>query len=155
MLRQHRSFTRLHAEQPFVRRYMADIGHYEFGALHRPIAFPGLDELTAGRDPFGANYWLAYWIVAFDYVLARGDRVILVSYEDACRDASHALADICARAGIAEDGALPAAASRFSEPPPPRGGEIAVDAALRDRAEALHAALIEAARTQRGRMGPQ
>jgi hypothetical protein len=155
LLRQHRSFTRMHAEHPFVRRYMADIGHYEFGALHRPIAFPGLGELTGGRDPLGADYWLAYWIAAFDYVLARGERIILVSYEAACLDGRNALAGICARAGIADDGALSAAAGRFSEPPPPRGGEVAVDPALRDRALALHAALIEAARTERGRMGPQ
>jgi|KBSSwiStaDraftv2_1062776.scaffolds.fasta_scaffold00904_8 hypothetical protein len=152
MLRQHRNFTRMHAEQPFVRRYMADIGHYEFGALHRPIAFPGLEGLIGGRDPLGADYWLAYWIAAFDYVLARGEGVILVPYEAACHDAKHVLADICARAEIAEDGALPAAASRFNDSPSPRGGEFAIDAALRDRAAALHAALIEAARSARSPM---
>ncbi len=144
MLRQHRRFMQMHAERPFVRRYMADIGHYEFGALHRPIAFPGFDLLARGRDPLDADYWLAYWIAAFDYVLARREGVILVSYEAACLDGRRTLGDICARAGIAEEGALGAAASRFRDPPPLRGDEIVVDAALRDRAEALHAALIGA-----------
>ncbi len=154
MLRQHRNFTLMHAERPFVRRYMADIGHYEFGALRRPIAFPGLDELAGGRDPNDADYWLAYWIAAFDYVLARRESIILISYEDTCSDGRHALADICARAGIAEDGALPAAADRFADPPPPRAGEIAVDPTLRDRARALHAMLLESARAEHGRMTP-
>lgn len=146
LLRQHRNFTQMHAEQPFVRRYMADIGHYEFGALHRPIGFPGLDELIGGRDPLGVDYWLAYWIAAFDYVLRRTERIILISYEAACRDGRRALGDICARAGIAENGALDVAAGLFNEPPPPRGSEITIDSKLRDRAEALHAALIDAAR---------
>ena len=146
MLRQHRRFARMQAEEPFVGRYMADIGHYEFGALHRPIGFPGLDELISGRDPLSVDYWLAYWIAAFDYVLGRSDRIILISYEAACRDGRKALDDICARADIAEDGALAAAAARFNEPPSPRGSEIAVDSMLRDRAEALHAALIDTTR---------
>jgi hypothetical protein len=155
MLRQHRIFARMHVEQPFVRRYMADIGHYEFGALHRPIAFPGLDEVIADRDPFDADYWLAYWIAAFDYVLARRDGIILLSYEAACRDARRTLADICARVGIADEGVLPTAADRFGEPPQPRGNEVTVDPALSDRATALHASLIEAARTEHGQTGPQ
>jgi len=35
---------------------MSDIGHYEFGDLHRPIDFPGLDDLTRGRDPSKPDY---------------------------------------------------------------------------------------------------
>jgi hypothetical protein len=151
LLRQHTSFARMHAEQPFVRRYMADIGHYEFGELHRPIAFPRLAEFIGGRDPLGVDYWLAYWICAFDYVISRKDRVILVPYEAACHDPSRALGAICMRAGIAEDGALAAAVSRFDEAPAPRARDFVTDPALRDRATALHAALIEAARTETGR----
>lgn len=144
MLRQHRSFTRMHAEQPFVRRYMADIGHYEFGALHRPIAFPGLDDSIGRREPLDVNYWIAYWIAAFDYVLARRERIILVSYEAACRDGKRVLADICARAGIPEDGTLSTAAARFGASPTPRGGDVSIEPVLRARATALHAAMIEA-----------
>jgi hypothetical protein len=146
MLRQHGGFARMHAEQPFVRRYMSDIGHYEFGALHRPIDFPGLDALLDGRDPSDANYWLAYWIAAFDYVLAHSRGVILVSYEAACGDGMRALGEICARADIEAGEALVSAARRFREPPPSRGGDVALDPALRDRAAALHEALHEAAK---------
>ena len=151
MLRQHRNFSQMHADHPFVRRYMDDIGHYEFGALHRPIAFPGFDELARTLDPLEADYWVAYWIAAFDYLLARRDGIILVSYEAACRDGRRALTEICSRAGIAEDGAMLAAANRFSEPPPVRGGEFAITPALRDRAVALHAALLDAARAGNSR----
>ncbi len=66
--RQHERFLRLHAEDPFVRDYMRDIGHLEFGELHQPIDFPGLDDLVGARDPSQPDYWLAYWIAAFEEV---------------------------------------------------------------------------------------
>ncbi len=41
LLRQHENFAEQHARDPFVKRYMRDIGHLEFGELHTPIAFDG------------------------------------------------------------------------------------------------------------------
>ena len=46
--RQHENFLRLHGEDAFTLRYMADIGHYEFGALHRPIRFQESARLPRG-----------------------------------------------------------------------------------------------------------
>ena len=37
LLKQHLNFLKQHSEDDFTRRYMADTGHYEFGALHRTI----------------------------------------------------------------------------------------------------------------------
>jgi hypothetical protein len=84
LLRQHVNFLEMHRESRFVRDYMGDIGHYEFGELHRPIAFPGLEALTSGRDPKKMDYWIAYWVAAFEHVLTHRDNVLLVAYEDAC-----------------------------------------------------------------------
>jgi len=142
LLRQHRNFIDMHRETPFVQRYMADIGHYEFGALHRPIAFPGLETLIAGHDPLGVDYWLGYWIAGFEYVLSRRTDVILFSYEATCRDGQSALDELCRRAEIAEDGVLAQAAALFRPPPPPRGSDFDIDPDLRDRAEALHRELV-------------
>jgi len=144
LLRQHRNFVDMHRDSPFVRRYMGDIGHYEFGALHRPIAFPGLAALTAGRDPLGVDYWLGYWIAGFEHVLSRREHVILFSYEATCRDGAGALAELCRRADIDDGGALAAAAALFRPPPPPRGTDVEIDPDLRARAEALHRALVGA-----------
>ena len=44
LLRQHQNFLAQHKTDPFAKRYMQDIGHLEFGDLHRPIQFPGLAE---------------------------------------------------------------------------------------------------------------
>src|SRR5690606_26145384 len=48
LLRQHRRFGEKHAQDDFSRRYMADIGHFEFGELHRRIDFPDPDHLLGG-----------------------------------------------------------------------------------------------------------
>lgn len=100
LLRQHRNFLKMHAKEPFIRRYMADIGHYEFGALHQPIAFPEFDTLTAGRDPLTVDYWLGYWIAVLEHLLSRRDAVIPLSYEATCDAPRSALAELCARLDI-------------------------------------------------------
>src|SRR5690606_32429756 len=41
LLRQHQNFLKLQADDNFVLRYMRDIGHFEFGQIHKPIQFPG------------------------------------------------------------------------------------------------------------------
>ncbi|WP_193369823.1 sulfotransferase [Pelagibius marinus] len=149
LLRQHENFLTLHRDQPFVRRYMADIGHYEFGALHRPIAFPGLAELTEGRDPQGLDYWLAYWIAAFAHIAEQQagnpSRILLLSYEDTCAGGRAALAALCARLDVDPGGELGAAAGLFKAPPPARAAAGDADPALLERAAEVEANLRAAA----------
>lgn len=147
LLRQHRNFLTMHQEVDFVRRYMADIGHYEFGALHRPIAFPDLEKLTDGRDPLTIDYWLGYWIAAFEHVLSRQDKVVLVCYEACCSDPTRAVAKICERLDIDDEGALPRVAALFKEPPASRGTEVDVDRQLLLRAGELYATLCDEERS--------
>lgn len=142
LLRQHRNFVRMHREQPFVRRYMADIGHYEFGELHRPIAFPGCEALMNGRDSLTLNYWLGYWIAAFEYVLERRGGLLVVSYEATCAGGPEALAKLCHWLDIPEEGMANAAAEQFRAPAPPSSDGAEADARLRRRAEELYRALV-------------
>jgi hypothetical protein len=141
LLRQHTRFRTLQQQMPFVRRYMADIGHYEFGDLHRPIAFRDLDEQFPGRDPLTIDYWVAYWIAAFEHVRARRDRLLLMSYEACCRRPSYMLGAVCERLGLDPGDALPAAAGLFGSAPEEPSG-VHLDAELRARAEALHSELV-------------
>lgn len=143
LLRQHRKFIEMHKNEAFIRRYMSDLGHYEFGDLHRPVAFLGIDKLLANRNPLEIDYWLAYWIAAFEYVLPRHDKVMLISYEATCAGGSGALTDICARLEIPEEGMLGTVASIFKTPSLPRADKTKFDQKLRGLAEELHKALIE------------
>ena len=75
LLRQHVNFIGQHASDPFIGRYMRDIGHYEFGSLHRPIAFDGLAGLVGGLTPDQPDYWLGYWLAAMDHAASRPDTI--------------------------------------------------------------------------------
>jgi hypothetical protein len=141
LLRQHRNFLERHGADAFGRRYMADLGHFEFGELHRPIDFPGLDALIEGLDPSGLDYWLATWIAAFEAVLARADRLTILSHEAACREPLAAMRLLCEALGIPAAEASRAAAV-FGPPGAPVLGEAVADTSLADRAETLHEALV-------------
>ena len=139
--RQHANFLRRHAEDPFALRYMGDIGHYEFGALHRPIRFEGFATLAEGLGPGDLDYWLAYWIAAFEHVARHRSRVLLVEYEDLCRRGAEAAAELCEAFGLDAAWGEKVGAAFRPVPPPPDEVE-AHRSPLRERAEALHRELI-------------
>ena len=71
--RQHMRFLDIHAQSDFSRRYMGDIGHFEFGALHRPILFDGMAEMAAQHTPETLDYWLAYWTCAHRHLAKQSE----------------------------------------------------------------------------------
>lgn len=93
MLFQHTRFAKLHGEDKFSMRYMADIGHLEFGLPHRPIMFAGVDEVANRYRPSQIEYWIGYWSAAFRH-LARTGNITFVDYEGFCSDGSH-FRDLC------------------------------------------------------------
>lgn len=144
LLRQHTRFTEVHRNEAFSRRYMADIGHFEFGALHRPIRFPGLDETLGDRRPESLDYWIAYWIAAFAYVAGLGDLVRFVSYDRLCERGAAGLPALAAAAEL-DPGDLAAGAGPALRPPRPHAAEGAPtdDTDLLTRARALYARLLD------------
>lgn len=69
LLRQHRRFSQMHRDDAFARRYMAGVGHFDFGQNLKPVDFRGFME---GRDLKHADelpFWLDYWIAAYRHVL--------------------------------------------------------------------------------------
>ncbi|WP_076411297.1 sulfotransferase [Shewanella sp. UCD-KL12] len=86
LLRQHNHFSTLHRDSHFSKIYMKSIGHYEFGALHKPIAFPKLKRFIGGHQFSELNYWLAYWLAAFTH-LSRLPNIKLIGYESLCSNA--------------------------------------------------------------------
>jgi hypothetical protein len=95
LLRQHENFLKQHAADPFVERYMEDIGHLEFGALHTPIAFPHFDVSTS--SPREADYWLDYWIAAYRMVLDKAERLHFVTLERLGKHPEAVMHSLCER----------------------------------------------------------
>jgi hypothetical protein len=94
-LRQHKNFLKQHATDPFIERYMKDIGHLEFGSLHTPIAFPGFD--ASKGLPTDPDYWLSYWIAAYRTILDRADQVHVLTLEEIDKEPERALDRLCQR----------------------------------------------------------
>jgi hypothetical protein len=144
--RQHQRFTARHAEAPFVATYMADLGHYEFGAVHRPIAFadepddgPGG---AAGAGPETLDYWLRYWLAAYGHVAARRAGLHLVDYERWCAAPGAVLGALAEAVGLARGAGFERAVASVRRPPPARGDPCGVEGDLLDRARSLHRDLV-------------
>ncbi|MEP2029962.1 MAG: sulfotransferase [Paracoccaceae bacterium] len=142
LLRQHQNFMTRHTDDPFTRRYMGDIGHYEFGHLHKPISFTGFAELSKGFSPSDIDYWLAYWIAAFETVKDAGDHVHLLRFESFCEDGRQGATRLCDILNIDQKFANQIG-NHFHPAPLLDDGVARHKSPLRDEAEALHASLFD------------
>ena len=136
LLRQHRNFLALQSEDDFVQRYMQDIGHFEFGHIHKPLAFAGFD--PAGFDPDSGDYWLAYWIAAFEDVLTHKQACLIVTQDDLRSAPVPTMEKLCAELGLRTEGIDFKSYFRSSED---RADASLFDPDLLARAQALYAAL--------------
>lgn len=134
LLRQHENFLRLHEEDPFTRRYMRDIGHLEFGDLHQPIAFPGF--APEGLGPLDPDYWLAYWIAAFEEIRASSQRCYVVLQDDLRSDPQTTMERLCAHLDLDATGVDFTGEFRAGRDV---GPDERFSASLLERAEALYA----------------
>jgi hypothetical protein len=139
--RQHLNFLKMQENDTFIKRYMADIGHFDFGELHRPILFPLTEQLTSIQDPLTLDYWISYWIAAFSYILECKDKVILVSYEATCKNGKIALTDLCQRLNIDAGGMLESIAAIFKDPSPKHHDTSSINPKLLKQAEKLYSKL--------------
>jgi hypothetical protein len=140
--RQHRRFRDLQAEHPFVAAYMADIGHYEFGRLHRPFAFDGFHEGRGSGDPDRPDYWLRYWIAAYGHVDAARGRVRPLGYERWCAEPRAELGALVEDVALPRGHAFERAVARVRPAPAARAEPASFDAALVERARDLHRSLV-------------
>lgn len=145
LLRQHMNFLDLHAQDDFVRRYMESIGHYDFGRVLKPINFGGWrDGAGAGLEPTHIDFWIEYWIAAFEAALA-GDApgVTFLSYDRLCADPVRGLATLADLAGLDQASPARAQAGRLRVGAPYAAESLGADPARLARARALHGALLE------------
>lgn len=78
--RQHQNFLKQQADDTFVARYMRDIGHFEFGLIHKPLLFP--DFQINAFEPASPDYWLDYWLHGFRHVWENRERCLFVLQDD-------------------------------------------------------------------------
>lgn len=117
LLRQHRRFSQLHAKDAFARRYMAWLGHFEFGAELRPIRLSGGRRQTSAVPPEELDFWLDYWVEVHEAILATSrPQLVLLDYATLCAEPASTLEALAAALAIDESGRLVELAGRLRRP---------------------------------------
>lgn len=92
LLRQHFNFLKIHKEDSFARKYMKDIGHFDFGENLRPVDFDKW--FSSGKEMYPKTllFWLQYWISTYRYLLKTSQAHIkFISYDSFCNDPKKSL----------------------------------------------------------------
>lgn len=156
LVKQDRLFEQANAEDPRVDRQLRMSGHFEFGPGRRPVCLAGGNDArriaglwNSGRTIEG---WALYWHSIYGHVLDLIDRdpelksaVLLLRYEDLCRDPESTIRRLIEHARLDAAAAEPLIAEyakRISEPdyyqPDFSDGEFAALAEItRDTADRL------------------
>ncbi len=143
LLRQHKNFSAQHKTEPFARKYMNDIGHLEFGELHRPILFAETTDKTDNLSVDSIDYWLAYWVAAFEH-LSLQQNIDFLSYESLCTSGADGFATLCQHLEIqATASDITQAATLFRPPPPNRSNDYVTDPVLLEKAMYLYNQLLQ------------
>jgi hypothetical protein len=86
-----RSLYRLHLSfcaevgDDFVQRYMAWLGHHEFGHGHLPFSF-ARPRMNPALHPNNPDYWLDYWNAVYLHLLEQKDlRLNWINYDTMCQ----------------------------------------------------------------------
>ncbi len=83
LLRQHRRFSELQANDSFTLSYMTWLGHHEFGVDHRPFSFH--DAAPYPHRPDSLDYWLQVWSETYSWLeQSKPGSALFVGYEDLC-----------------------------------------------------------------------
>jgi len=80
LLRQHKKFSSIHKNEPFVLKYMDDLGHNEFGLNAKSLFLK--KEFISSFSMDSLEYWLDYWIYVYGYVIEEHSDLVFVSLED-------------------------------------------------------------------------
>jgi len=120
LLRQHQMFLVKQRQDPFVRRYMSWLGHYEFGSTHKRFR----NEMTVFRitDTNSIDYWLEQWITVYrfllDHPLAGSGKLVFLSYERMCQNSDRVWRKLCSLLDL-EHSITPDFIARVSNTPQP------------------------------------
>jgi hypothetical protein len=143
LLRQHLNFLEIHRRDPFARRYMRGIGHFDFGDNLRPVDFGGWLDRSQHRDPTKLGFWLAYWLAAYRFLLVEAtERVCFVDYDALCVEPRAGLERLAHFIQVQQIDAFLTQADRIQAPSPHDIDDASLDEAMVEEAKALHAHLI-------------
>lgn len=141
LLKQHMMFQQKQRQDPFIKQYMAWLGHYEFGLTHKPFRIEGAVFKHSATDSI--DYWLELWNMVYLYLfnlpLANTDTVVFISYEQLCTESDKVWDKICEILSI-QCQETPAFTASTAKPPQPS------DLQLLERSNEIYALLDQRCR---------
>jgi len=97
LLKQHQNFLKIHQMDPFAKKYMADTGHFDFGANLRPVNFRDWLSNNRSYDTNALSFWLHYWINTYKTLLNQStEQVFFVSFDALCEEPKRSLENLSA-----------------------------------------------------------
>lgn len=125
LLHQHVNFLDIHSHDTFAKKYMAGIGHFDFGKNLKPIDFAHWLEKTPHKNPAQLSFWLAYWEAVYEDLLTKAaGQVIFSDFDGLCAEPEPAMARLADFIGVNDKTAFIEQASRIR---PQRTHDINID----------------------------
>lgn len=142
LLKQHLGFLKLHQSDPFAKRYMREIGHYDFGENLKPIDFNGWLERPGAGDPTQLAFWLQYWLESYSSLQnTLSANVTLLSFNRFTHAPTASLTVIARQLALADPARLLQQSARVTPPKPHAIDTSALPRALLDAVQTLHQSL--------------
>lgn len=136
---QHERFLQRHVDDAFSRKYMAWIGHYDFGQNFKPIAFTTEFEQALDIGSLSENFWLRYWIAAYRFCLQnQAATTLFVDFDQLLESGTVALRRIAEHVAIENPANLLRSAEGFRQPNSPALDSGKLDGDTVEEALALH-----------------
>ncbi len=149
LLRQHKNFLDIHKDDSFAGKYMEGVGHYDFGDNIRPIDFNSWLDRRKYRDYEDMNFWLEYWITAYQHLLEKvGERVFLHSHEALCVNTRASLEKLADIIGIEDKATFMKNEETIWKTVPPEVSTEGLDPHLVTQAEDLYLRMRARSHTQ-------
>ena len=143
LLEQHENFLAIHRDDPFARRYMEAIGHYDFGENLRPIDFDRWLDARRTGEVTELAFWIEHWTAAYRHLLGQASFVRFVDYDAFCAEPRRVLEAIARYIEAGDPDSLIATAEGIR---PARRREIdtsGIDSAILGEADETHRRLLE------------
>ncbi|MEM8830002.1 MAG: sulfotransferase [Cyanobacteria bacterium P01_G01_bin.19] len=117
LLQQHLNFLQIHQEDPFAAKYMAAIGHYDFGKNLRPIDFDNWLDRRQISNATDLAFWLEYWTASYQHLLQENSELVhFFDYDELCHQSDRGLKRLAAIVQSQNPQALLAFAPRIRNP---------------------------------------
>lgn len=141
LLRQHRLFSKLQKSDPFVLKYMNDIGHFEFGKNAKALRLGRKFVSNYSKDDLA--YWLDYWTYVYGFVVREHPHLIYISLENLIRNERRYMEKILDKIGASQRSWVNK--TKFFKSGVQDDTEKPVNVDLKNKAYSVHRKLLELA----------